>query len=47
MVGAVDRVLDVEHRRDVARQALAVLDLMAPSGRSAMICSVVPFSAEP
>ena len=41
-IGAIDRVGDVEHRRQRARNRLAILDRHVPSGRSAMICTVQP-----
>ena len=45
-VGSVDGIGDVEHRRQRARDRLAVLDVMVPSGRSAMIWTVQPARPE-
>ena len=47
MVGAVDRILDVERPAKGRATALSQSStVIVPSGRSAMICSVAPFSAD-
>ena len=43
---AGDRIVGIEHRRKLARISAQSSTVMVPSGRSAMICTVVPLRPE-